>query len=113
LPSFYGDANAGAEPKSTTTDVARLIEKLKTMNVQGIVLDLRRNGSLLSEVISWPDYLLIKARRPSEGFTRTHKSIIDDDESVLYADPLVVLVHHTSASAAEFFLLQCRTMVAR
>ena len=49
LPSFYSQfelegQKAGSEQKSTTIDVARLIRKLVSEHIAGIVLDLRRNG---------------------------------------------------------------------
>lgn len=105
LPSFYGEANPGAEPKSTTTDVAKLVEKLKSMGAQGIVMDLRRNGGgLLSEVISTAGLFIesgpVVQVKDSHSHIKVHS---DEEESLLYDGPLVVLVHHTSASAAEIF----------
>jgi len=54
LPSFYAPIDFSARKteggnnettgRSTTEDVARLLRKLKTENVRGVVLDLRRNG---------------------------------------------------------------------
>ena len=41
LRSFYGSTGSG--PKATD-DVEELIEKLKKIEVKGIILDLRRNG---------------------------------------------------------------------
>src|SRR5439155_27364649 len=65
LPSFYGNMDlsggrhpelalqgAGAGPASTTTDVGRLLKKLKEENVRGVILDLRNNGGgFLDEAI--------------------------------------------------------------
>ena len=49
LPSFYATFDTSAskdrpEPKSTTTDVAKLLDKLKQEKVAGVILDLRLNG---------------------------------------------------------------------
>ena len=49
LPSFYSGfelegRRGGGEQKSTTTDVAKLVRKLVSEKVSGIILDLRRNG---------------------------------------------------------------------
>ena len=55
LPSFYAGAQGDhqAEAKSATADVAKLIRKLKRENIQGLVLDLRRNGGgSLEEAVS-------------------------------------------------------------
>ena len=41
LPSFYGSSGKG--PKATD-DVEELITKLKSYDIEGLVLDLRRNG---------------------------------------------------------------------
>ena len=50
LPSFYGSSGKG--PKATD-DVEELITKLKSYDIEGLVLDLRRNGGgYLSEAVN-------------------------------------------------------------
>ena len=50
LRSFYGATGNGAK---ATDDVEELVEKLKNENVEGIILDLRRNGGgYLSEAVN-------------------------------------------------------------
>ena len=46
LPSFYADMehSGAAGAKSTTKDVLALINRLKQESIQGLVMDLRRNG---------------------------------------------------------------------
>src|SRR5207249_9786164 len=45
LPSFYADMGSDSkEHKSATADMAKLLKKLKAEKVDGIVLDLRKNG---------------------------------------------------------------------
>ena len=47
LPSFYSgevDGSGKGDQKSPTIDVAKLLRKLMKENVQGVILDLRRNG---------------------------------------------------------------------
>jgi len=44
LPSFYANMSGSGEPKSTTTDVTALLERLKKENIEGLVIDLRRDG---------------------------------------------------------------------
>ena len=53
LQTFYGDLDAPpAARKSPTTDIARLLARLKAEHVEGVILDLRRNpGGLLEEAI--------------------------------------------------------------
>ena len=110
LPSFYATvdlpgSSAHSIEKSTTADVSRLIEKLEKENVAGIVIDLRNNGGgSLEEAIKFVG-LFIKAgpvvlvrEPPPDGRVAVDD---DDDPSVLYTGPLVVLVNRYSASAAE------------
>ena len=108
LPSFYatidlpGNASHSAA-KSTTVDVARLINKLKSEKVSGIVLDLRSNpGGSLEEAVKFTGLFVkngpvVLARSP-EGQVNVDN---DTDSSVLYDGPLVVLVNRASASASE------------
>ena len=100
LPSFYASETPA---KSTTTDVAKLIRKLKTENIQGLVLDLRRNpGGSLQEVIRLTG-LFVK-QGPVVQVKDSNGSIQVDDShenGVLYNGPLVVLTSRLSASASE------------
>jgi carboxyl-terminal processing protease len=108
LPSFYatidlpGSASHSAA-KSTTVDVARLIKKLKSEKVSGLILDLRNNpGGSLEEAVKFTglfikDGPVVLARSP-EGEVNVDS---DTDASVLYDGPLVVLVNRASASASE------------
>ena len=100
LPSFYGDQQTG---KSTTRDVAGLIGRLKSQKIDGLILDLRRNGGgILGEAIGLTG-LFIK-RGPVVQIKDSHGAISvlpDDDASVMYDGPMVVLVSHVSASASE------------
>ena len=108
LPSFYATFEAGSskdkpEPKSTTADVAKLLDKLKEENVAGVILDLRLNGGgSLEEAIRLTG-LFIKTGpvvqvRDERGRV---KSLDDDDPAVRYDGPLVVLTSRHSASASE------------
>ncbi len=105
LPSFYSGAEtsrSGAH-KSATADVARLVEKLKQEKVQGIVLDLRRNGGgSLEEAITLTGLFIkrgpvVQTRNP-DGEVDVED---DPDSSVLYDGPLVVLTSRFTASASE------------
>ena len=108
LPSFYatidlpGNANHSAG-KYTTVDVARLINKLKSEKVSGIILDLRNNpGGSLEEAVKFTGLFIqtgpvVLARSP-EGQVTVDS---DTDSAVLYDGPLVVLVNRASASASE------------
>ena len=109
LPSFYIDWEAAAQGRSdfrsATKDVVRLIEELKTENIEGIVMDLRKNGGgALLEAISLSGIFVkegpIVQVKDYQGDIKIHE---DEDASITYAGPLVVLVDRFSASASEIF----------
>ncbi len=105
LPSFYADLGGrdGSGGRSATTDVNRLLTKLKTERVEGIALDLRRNGGgSLEEAIKLTGLFIrsgpvVQTRGP-EGDVELGN---DTDPSVQYDGPLVVLTSRFSASASE------------
>lgn len=108
LPSFYASfdpssSRSKSEPRSTTADVARLLTKLKQENVNGVILDLRRNGGgSLEEAINLTglfikDGPVVQVR----DFDGTVQQDDDPDPSVLYDGPLIVLTSKLSASASE------------
>ncbi len=107
LPSFYSDfdapSKASADRKSTTTDVSKLVKKLKQEKVSGIILDLRRNGGgSLEEAINLTGLFIksgtvVQVKDPDGGIIRDN----DTDPSVLYDGPLMVLTSRFSASASE------------
>ena len=105
LPSFYSgsDNPKHSGHKSASADVAKLIEKLKQENVQGIILDLRRNGGgSLEEAISLTGLFIKKGpvvqTKDADGDVHVES---DPDPSVVYDGPLVVLTSRLSASASE------------
>ncbi len=108
LPSFYATFDTSTskdrpEPKSTTADVVKLLDKLKQENVAGIILDLRNNGGgSLEEAIKLTG-LFVKTNsvvqvRETDGAVQ---EAVDTDLTVAYEGPLVVLTSRHSASASE------------
>jgi len=104
LPAFYADFQR-PQAARCSQDVAKEVARLKTEGVEGIILDIRDNGGgSLQEVVNMVG-LFIKtgpvvqirdrAGRPSQ--------MADNDASVLYDGPLVVMVNERSASASEIF----------
>lgn len=91
---------------STTRDVKRLLDELQADGVDGIVLDLRNNGGgSLMEAISLTG-LFIKngpVVQVRSSTSRTAEVLTDDDPSIAYNGPLVVLTNRFSASASEIF----------
>lgn len=109
LPSFYIDFEARAKGdnnyRSTTRDVAKLIETLKQDQIDGIIIDLRGNGGgSLEEVITLTGLFIdegpVVQVKNSDGRIRTHRDI---DSGLLYDGPLAVMVNNQSASASEIF----------
>jgi len=108
LPSFYSTidltgAKDRASHRSTVTDVARLLRKFNAEHVQGVILDLRRNGGGSLEEAVRLTGLFIKSGpvvqvRDADGNVTVDE---DRDPAVLYEGPLVVLVSRLSASASE------------
>ena len=86
-----------------TRDVRKLIERLKEEGIDGLVLDLRRNGGgILPEAIAMGG-LFIKSGpvvqvKSINGRTRVFP---DPDKGIAYEGPLVVAVSQLSASASE------------
>ncbi len=102
LPRFYADFNR-ANGRSCAKDVAEEILKLKEDGVESIVLDLRNNGGgSLRDVVDMSGLFIeegpivqVKAR------IRQAQQLADDDPSVLWTGPLIVMVNEFSASASE------------
>lgn len=104
LPTFYGREREGAkEQNSATADIAELIKRLKAENIEGLVLDLRRNGGgLLSEAVSLAGLFIPNGPVVQiKNYAGEVKIDEDTDRSVAYSGPLVVLTDRFSASASE------------
>jgi carboxyl-terminal processing protease len=104
LPSFYeSGGNGGGPRKSASEDVARLLKKLQEVGVDGLILDLRRNGGgSLQEAIKLSGLFIkdgpIVQVRDSEGRRQIDRDL---DAKIHYAGPMVVLTSRMSASASE------------
>ncbi len=108
LSSFYSTMDLGgtddrSDFKSCSADLARLLKKLNEEKVNGLVLDLRRNGGgSLEEAIRITGFFIkegpVVQVRDFDGRVSEKR---DRDPRVLYAGPLVVLTSRVSASASE------------
>ncbi len=109
LPTFYLDFAAqrrgDANYKSTTRDVAKILDELKSAQVDGIVIDLRNNGGgSLQEANSLIGLFIRRGPTVQVQYSNGRIDLQGDpDEQVLYDGPLVVLVNRLSASASEIF----------
>lgn len=104
LPTFYAGMGEQGEPgPSVTADVALLLRKLKAEHVQGVIVDLRRNGGgSLKEAISLtglfiPEGPVVQTKGPAGDVVVES----DPDPTELYSGPLIVLTSRFSASASE------------
>lgn len=109
LPGFYMDFEAyqKGDPNyySTTRDVQKLIKELQRDGVDGLVLDLRNNGGgSLAEAIDLTG-IFIKNGPVVQVKNSANKIEVgtDDDPTIVYNGPLVVLTNRFSASASEIF----------
>lgn len=100
LPSFYYDKERS---KSSSGDVREILMKLKAEKVTGIILDLRGNpGGLLNEAIDIAGFFIAGGPVLQIVDSRNQPHVVNDnDESIVYDGPMVVLIDKFSASAAE------------
>jgi carboxyl-terminal processing protease len=119
LPSFYGDEK---ENKSCYKDVKNLLADARRQHVDGIVLDLSRNGGgLLGEAVRIAGLFIGKggivatkdsreqitifvngsAASKTKGNKRKLITFPAEDPHAVYTGPLVVLTSRLSASASE------------
>lgn len=104
LPAFYSGAIGGnGGTKSPTADVAKLLRKLMSEGVDGVLLDLRRNGGgSLEECVSLTGLFIRTGPVVQVVNSLGQQRILeDDDANVLYDGPLIVLTSRLSASASE------------
>jgi len=109
LPSFYMDFDGAQRGdtnyRSCSRDVKRILEDFNKQKVDSVVIDLRNNGGgSLPEAIKLTG-LFIKTG-PVVQLRRSDKSskvLSDDDGSIVYTGPLVILTSKMSASASEIF----------
>ncbi|MCC6235285.1 MAG: carboxy terminal-processing peptidase [Verrucomicrobiales bacterium] len=94
LPQFY---------EHCARDVEKLIARLKDEKVEGIVLDLRRNGGgILEEAIELTGLFIREGPVVQvKGHNGAVRILEDEDAKVTWEGPLVVAVGHLSASASE------------
>jgi len=109
IPAFYIDFAAlqrgDQNYKSTTRDVARLIQELKDEQVQGLVIDLRNNGGgSLREANEMVGLFINRGPTVQIQDTNGRIDILGDrDKNIAYDGPVAVLVNRLSASASEIF----------
>jgi carboxyl-terminal processing protease len=107
LPSFYADMAAArggrGSGKSATEDVRKILKDFNAKGVDGVVLDLRRNGGgALSEALALTGLFIDQGPIVQvKGFQGKVQRYDDPERGVVYGGPLMVLVSRLSASASE------------
>lgn len=107
VPAFYldfeGQKQNKPDYKSTSRDVRKILDELKSEGVEGIVLDLRNNGGgALEEAVKLTGLFIPEG--PVVQVKNSHGGVMvlrDKESDVGYSGPLAVLVNRYSASASE------------
>ncbi len=109
IPSFYinfEDAQKGIQNyKSVTRDVKKCIDSLKSLSVDGIIIDLRNNGGgSLQEAIDLTGLFIetgpVVQIKSASGRIEVEK---DFDRNIHYTGPLLVINNSFTASSSEIF----------
>ncbi len=101
LPSFYGDRNPGE--RQSSRDVEKLLREAKQKELDGLVLDLSRNGGgLLENSVDIAGFFIERGGVVAvrDGFAKV-QVLRDRSSKIIWDGPLVVLTSRVSASASE------------
>ena len=102
LPRFYVDFDDYGE-RNAASDIKKEILSLKEKEINGLILDLRNNGGgSLKTVVDITGFFIEKGPVVQVKSIGGRKDILkDNDPSILWDGPLVILVNEFSASASE------------
>ena len=100
LPSFYGDQSG---KRSGYADMKKLLAEANSKNVDGMVLNLARNGGgLLEDAVRISGLFIKEGAIVATLNSRKDVNILrDKDPAIQFEKPLVVLTSRASASASE------------
>ena len=107
LPSFYLDPTSrqlfGDYSRSAVSDVTRLLKRCQTASVNGVILDMQRNGGGLLDEAVYTAGLFLKKGNIVQARDRKKliKVLPDTNGDVNYSGPLIVTVSRATASGAE------------
>jgi carboxyl-terminal processing protease len=101
LPSFYGDRDP--TKRQGSRDLEKILKQVRDEKVDGMVLDLSRNGGgLLEDAVRISGFFVAEGAMVGiRGTTERSRLLEDTDDETLYSGPLVVLTSRVSASASE------------
>ncbi|MAN59331.1 MAG: tail-specific protease [Flavobacteriaceae bacterium] len=102
LPQFYFDME-NYQKRNAANDVKEEIIRLKKEGMEGLVLDLRGNGGgSLTAAVDIAGLFIKEGPVVQVASSGNKKEILEDnDDSILWDGPLVILVNEISASASE------------
>lgn len=102
LPKFYIDFE-NYNKRNASSDIKKEIERLKKEDVEGLVLDLRNNGGgSLQTVVDIVGLFIEEGPVVQVKSSNEKKEVLkDEDRSIIWDGPLVVMVNELSASASE------------
>ncbi|HKM15556.1 MAG TPA: carboxy terminal-processing peptidase [Marinospirillum sp.] len=109
IPTFYldfeGQRSNSKDYRSTTRDVARLIDELQEENINGLVIDLRNNGGgALQEANDLVGLFISRGPTVQIRDANGKVNILGDSSGKIhYSGPLAVVINRLSASASEIF----------
>lgn len=106
LPAFYANMKVSAKDpdyRSAADDVEKLLKNINEKNMEGLILDLRNNGggSLVDAVkltgLFIPSGPVVQVKEANDN----PRWLPDNNSSIAYSGPMIVLVNRLSASASE------------
>ncbi|QCE40697.1 carboxy terminal-processing peptidase [Psychroserpens sp. NJDZ02] len=102
LPKFYVDFE-DYNSRNASSDIKLEIERLKEQGIEGLVLDLRNNGGgSLRTVVDMAGLFIKDGPIVQVRSTGEPKEVLsDEDKSISWDGPLVIMVNELSASASE------------
>lgn len=107
LPSFYLDTESktllGDFDHSAVSDVRKLLISCNTQKVDGVILDLQRNGGgILDEAVNMAGLFLKRGNVVLTKYSRGDVQILNDkNQNITYFGPLMITTSSLTASAAE------------
>ncbi|MBP5191269.1 MAG: carboxy terminal-processing peptidase [Opitutales bacterium] len=103
IPMFYGkESENDTQTHSVSSDVRCLIEQMKTFPIEGIILDMRRNGGgLLGEAVQLAGLFLNRCPVVQIQGNGQKDALYADEQSAVWDGPLMILTSRFSASATE------------
>lgn len=106
IPSFYRDfeeTRNGGNGRNSTDDVKAALQSFKGQGINGLILDLRNNGGgALTDAVGVAGLFIRSGPIVQVRTGSGQKKVLEDqDASIEYEGPMVVLVNQFSASASE------------